>query len=51
MNLVVSREDKQKDTTDFYVIDELHDLFASHIDEVMAHPVEGWRICVLCKSN
>mgnify|MGYP007101858077 CR=1 FL=1 len=40
MNLVVSREDKQKDTTDFYVIDELHDLFAPHIDEVMAHPVD-----------
>ena len=39
MNLVVSREDKQKDTTDFYLIDELHDLFAPHIDEVMAHPV------------
>ena len=40
MNLVVSREDKQKDTTDFYVIDELHDLFAPHIDEVMTHPVD-----------
>ena len=40
MNLVVSREDKQKDTTDFYVIDELHNLFAPHIDEVMAHPVD-----------
>ena len=40
MNLVVSREDKQKDTTDFYVIDELHDFFAPHIDEVMAHPVD-----------
>ena len=40
MNLVVSREDKQKDTTDFYVIDELHDLFAPHIDEVMKHPVD-----------
>jgi len=39
MNLVVSREDKQEDTTDFYVIDELHDLFAPHIDEVMTHPV------------
>ena len=40
MNLVVSREDKRKDTTDFYVIDELHDLFAPYIDEVMAHPVD-----------
>ena len=40
MNLVVSREDKWKDTTDFYVIDELHDLFAPHIDEVMTHPVD-----------
>ena len=40
MNLVVSREDKQKDTTDFYVIDELHDLFAPHIDEVKTHPVD-----------
>lgn len=39
MNLVVSREDKRKDTTDLYVIDELHDLFAPHIDEVMTHPV------------
>ena len=40
MNLVVSREDKRKDTTDFYVIDELYDLFAPHIDEVMTHPVD-----------
>ena len=40
MNLVVSHEDKRKDTTDFYVIDELYDLFAPHIDEVMAHPVD-----------
>lgn len=40
MNLVVSREDKQKDTTDFYLIDELHDLFAPHIDEVKTHPVD-----------
>ena len=40
MNLVVSREDKQKDTTDFYVIDELYDLFAPHIDEAMKNPVD-----------
>ena len=40
MNLVVSREDKRKDITDLYVIDELHDLFAPHIGEVMAHPVD-----------
>ena len=40
MNLVVSHEDKRKDTTDFYVIDELYDLFAPHIDEVMTHPVD-----------
>lgn len=40
MNLVVSYEDKQAKTTSFYVIDELHDLFAPHIDEVMAHPVD-----------
>ena len=40
MNLVVSREDKHKDTTDLYLIDELYDLFAPHIDEVMTHPVD-----------
>ena len=40
MNLVVSREDKGKDITFLYIIDELHDLFAPHIDEVMMHPVD-----------
>ena len=40
MNLVVSREDKRKDITYLYIIDELHDLFAPHIDEVMMHPVD-----------
>lgn len=40
MNLVVSREDTRAKTTDLYLIDELYDLFAPHIDEVMKHPVD-----------
>lgn len=40
MNLVVTHEDKDKNTTDLYLIDELHDLFAPHIDEVKTHPVD-----------
>ena len=40
MNLVVTHEDKDKNTTDLYLIDELYDLFAPHIDEVMKHPVD-----------
>ena len=40
MNLVVSHEDKRSKTTDLYLIDELYELFAPHIDEVMTHPVD-----------
>lgn len=40
MNLVVSYEDKRSKTTDLYLIDELYDLFAPHIDEVMKNPVD-----------
>lgn len=40
MNLVVSREDTHANTTDFYLIDELYDLFAPHIEEVIKHPVD-----------
>jgi hypothetical protein len=40
MNLVVSRENTRARTTDLYLIDELYDLFASHIDEVMRNPVD-----------
>ena len=36
MNLVVSHEDKRLKTTDLYLIDELYELFAPHIDEVKA---------------
>ena len=40
MNLVVTHEDKDKNTTDLYLIDELYDLFAPHIVEVMKNPVD-----------
>lgn len=40
MNLVVSREDLKSNTTDIYVIDELHTLFAPHIDDVINHPID-----------
>ena len=40
MNLVVTHEDKQKDVTELFVIDELYELFAPHIDEVMKDPVD-----------
>ncbi|MBQ7554299.1 MAG: hypothetical protein IJT46_08115 [Bacteroidaceae bacterium] len=40
MNLVVTHEDKDKNTTDLYLIDELYDLFAPHIDEAMKNPVD-----------
>lgn len=40
MNLVVTHENKDKNTTDLYLIDELYDLFAPHIDEVMKNPVD-----------
>ena len=40
MNLVVTHEDKDKNTTELYLIDELYDLFAPHIDEVMKNPVD-----------
>lgn len=40
MNLVVTHEDKQKDVTELFVIDELYELFAPYIDEVKKHPVD-----------
>ena len=40
MNLVVTHEDKDKNTTDLYLIDELYDLFAPHIGEVIKNPVD-----------
>lgn len=40
MNLVITREDKHKNKTDLYLIDELYDLFAPHIDEVMKNSVD-----------
>ena len=40
MNLVVTHEDKNKNTTDLYLIDELYDLFAPHVDEVIKNPVD-----------
>ena len=40
MNLVVTHEDKEKDVTELFVIDELYELFAPHIDEVKKHPVD-----------
>lgn len=40
MNLAVSREDIHANTTDFYLIDELYELFVPHIDEVIKHPVD-----------
>ena len=40
MNLVVTHEDKQKDVTELFVIDELYELFTPHIVEVKKHPVD-----------
>lgn len=40
MNLVVTHEDKDKNTTDLYLIDELYDLFVPHIGEVIKNPVD-----------
>ena len=40
MNLVVSHEDKKTNTTDIYLIDELHTLFAPHIDNVINNPID-----------
>ena len=40
MNLVVTHEDKQKNVTELFIIDELYELFALHIDEVKKHPVD-----------
>lgn len=40
MNLVVTHEDKQMDATELFVIDELYELFAPRINEVMKHPVD-----------
>lgn len=40
MNLVVSREDEKSNTTDLYLLDELHTLFAPHIDDVINHPID-----------
>ena len=40
MNLVVSYEDKKSNTTDIYLIDELHAVFAPHIDNVISNPID-----------
>ena len=40
LNLVVSYEDTQASTTNLYLIDELYELFAPHIGEVIKHPVD-----------
>ena len=40
MNLVVSYEDKNANTTDIYLIDELHAVFAPYIDYVISNPVD-----------
>ena len=40
MNLVVTHEDKQTDVTELFIIDELYELFAPHIDEMKNHPVD-----------
>ena len=40
MNLVVSYEDEKAYTTDIYLIDEMHAVFAPHIDYVTSHPVD-----------
>ena len=40
MNLVVSREDEKSNTTDLYLLDELHTLFAPHIDDVINNPID-----------
>ena len=40
LNLVVSYEDKKANTTDIYLIDELHAVFAPHIDYVISNPVD-----------
>ena len=40
MNLVVSREYKKADSTEIYLIDELHAVFAPHIDNVISNPVD-----------
>ena len=40
MNLVVSYEDEKANTTDLYVLDELHAVFTPHIDDVISHPVD-----------
>ena len=40
MNLVVSREDKKADSTEIYLIDELHAVFTPHIDNVISNPVD-----------
>lgn len=40
MNLVVSYEDKKANSTDLYLIDELHAVFAPHIDNVISNPID-----------
>ena len=40
MNLVVSYEDKESNTTDIYLIDELYAVFAPHIDNVISNPID-----------
>ena len=40
MNLVVSYEDEKANITDLYLLDELHAVFAPHIDNVINHPID-----------
>ena len=40
MNLVVTHEDKQANVTELFIIDELYELFAPHIENVMKNPVD-----------
>lgn len=40
MNLVVSYEDINTNSTDIYLIDELHAVFAPHIDYVTSNPID-----------
>ena len=38
MELVLTYNDKSKGSTELYLLDELHDIFAPHIDEAYRHP-------------
>ena len=41
MNLVVSYEDKNANTTDIYLIDELKAIIALHIYHVISKPIDN----------